>query len=424
MSALPTSNDSSTPLGLLADLLQTQLGAAGVYFDLPQRSIIAAKHAQPFQRLEWHQLLRGARFDLFTDIRTMVLSVAMPSQAMGYLVIHAPEVSHFTLARLATLDAYAVIAATLIEQEWHIQKQQHRVHELKTALQIAEAGLFKIQISDDRFFADDMVSNLLGIAITDPSVSVDTALANLKEQGKRALLDKIRRVQTLGGRERAVFEMQDGHWCAAMFVRDARVETGVEIHGLLRAYTTNRRAELESEQHQSQLETLVRQLRTSNRTDPLTGLANRIDLNERLSVITRENRSAATWISMLVLDIDHFKSFNDSFGHAAGDGAIRQVANIIKQSVEPVDLAARFGGEEFCVVTAATRVASATLAEKIRSAIEFASWDLRSVTVSIGVCSMTAGEFESDALFKNADQALYQAKQEGRNCVRIFGANA
>ncbi len=422
MPALPTSHDSIKPLGVLADLLQNQLGAIGVYFDLPQLGVISAKHAPPYQRYNWLQLLRGARFDLLEATRTMVSTIEVPGQANGYLIIQSPQSDHFTLASLTRLDAYAVVAATILTQAQQIQSQQHRIHELKTALHIAEAGLFKIRLSDASFLADETVWNLLGIAKSDSPVPIDHALANVKDQGKRVLLDKIRRVQTLGGRERTVFEMQDGHWCATMFMRDARAESGAEISGLLRAYTTNRRAELESEQHQSQLETLVRQLRASNRTDPLTGLANRIELNERLSVITRENRSAATWISMLVLDIDHFKSFNDSFGHAAGDIAIRQVANLIKHSIEPADLAARFGGEEFCVVTAAPLVESVALAEKIRSAVEFASWDMRSVTVSIGVCSMPAGEFESDALFKNADQALYQAKHGGRNCVRAYGA--
>jgi diguanylate cyclase (GGDEF)-like protein len=416
---LPELDQFNLPIGKLADLLRFQLGAAGVHFDCADWGVIAAKKSAPYERHDWLSLLRGARAELLVDLRIMVLKFELPNNGCGFLVVNTPGKSQWSLETLMQLEAATAIAHSWLQQNQQMLDQQRRIGDLTASFDIAEAGVFRASISDGHFYGDATVIELLGFKKSDLPITYAQALEKVQADSRAALRHRIDRVLKHGGKERVVLHLQDNSWVAAVFRRDTQVSTRVEITGLLRSYTMNRKTELESEQHQAQLEALVKQLRASNRTDPLTGLANRIELNERLSVITRENRSAATWISMLVLDIDHFKSYNDSFGHAAGDGALKEVAAIIKRSIGPNDLAARFGGEEFCVLTAAAGDEALTLAQTVRLAIENAYWPCRAVTVSIGVCSMPAAQFQSDTLFKTADNALYQAKRDGRNCVRV-----
>lgn len=156
-------------------------------------------------------------------------------------------------------------------------------------------------------------------------------------------------------------------------------------------------------------------------TDPLSGLANRRTLDKKLDHEWRRAQRSGSPISLIMIDIDHFKTFNDTYGHQAGDEAIRQVAHVIKAHMRrPTDLAARYGGEEFAVVLSETdATGTRTLAEHIRSAIERmepVTPDQKKLTISLGACTRYAkpGDDPLD-LVSTADKALYQAKKSGRN---------
>lgn len=157
--------------------------------------------------------------------------------------------------------------------------------------------------------------------------------------------------------------------------------------------------------------------------DPLTGLANRRTLDRHLDREWRRAQRAGTPLSLLMIDIDHFKAFNDAYGHQAGDVAIRRVAQLIKNHLHrPTDLAARYGGEEFAVVLSETGPAGAhQVAERIRLAVEAMEPVLpnaQKLTISLGTCSRyTAPGDDQEALIRTADNALYQAKKSGRNQV-------
>ena len=158
-------------------------------------------------------------------------------------------------------------------------------------------------------------------------------------------------------------------------------------------------------------------------TDPLTGLANRRTLDRALDLEWRRAQRTGCPLSLVMIDIDHFKAFNDLYGHQAGDEAIRQVAAVIKAHVRrPSDLAARYGGEEFAVVLTETEAANTRLlCEKIRLAVEQMPPVLpehKKLTISLGSCTRYAKPGETqDALLSAADKALYQAKKAGRNRV-------
>jgi diguanylate cyclase (GGDEF)-like protein len=156
-------------------------------------------------------------------------------------------------------------------------------------------------------------------------------------------------------------------------------------------------------------------------TDPLTELPNRRVFGQCLEEEVARSRRYALPLSVLMLDVDNFKSYNDSFGHPAGDEVLKTIACLLTQSVREVDCVARLGGEEFGVVMPETDKARAlALAERIRATIAGARWSKRQVTVSIGVVALARAANSATALVAEADAALYEAKRSGRN--RVMGA--
>ena len=158
-------------------------------------------------------------------------------------------------------------------------------------------------------------------------------------------------------------------------------------------------------------------------TDALTGLPNRRTFMNRLEEeFARVRRFDSLQVSVLMIDLDHFKNINDSCGHAAGDVVLRQVAMLIRDETRRVDLCSRIGGEEFAVLLAgASPAAARDFAERLRSKIAVAVHEHEgrsmSVTASIGIAAMRAVDSSADAALLRADAALYQAKDGGRNQV-------
>lgn len=151
--------------------------------------------------------------------------------------------------------------------------------------------------------------------------------------------------------------------------------------------------------------------------DALTGLYNRRTFDSALAHQLQIYRDDGRVFSLLMLDLDRFKNYNDSFGHPAGDEVLRRVGALLHRNVRPADLAARYGGEEFVVLLASTsEQAAMQTAERIRSAFFSENWPHRAVTVSIGVAQAT-NEDSAESLIHRADTALYAAKQQGRNRV-------
>ena len=160
------------------------------------------------------------------------------------------------------------------------------------------------------------------------------------------------------------------------------------------------------------------------RTDTLTGLPNRRALDEFFRTAQIAAMEKGDPLSVLLIDIDHFKRFNDNFGHGVGDQVLRLMANVLRERVREIDLAARYGGEELIAVLPGAELATCeTIAERIRRSISECritrrSTDeiLPSITVSIGVGQFQPGESMAD-LIERCDRALYLAKRTGRNRV-------
>ncbi len=168
---------------------------------------------------------------------------------------------------------------------------------------------------------------------------------------------------------------------------------------------------------QKELQELNAQLQILAETDELTGLKNRRSFQKDLATNIAASAITAQPLSLVMLDIDHFKKVNDTHGHLMGDRVLQKLAQRLKAACEEGNIAARYGGEEFALILPLVDAHRAlTFAEGIRSSIESASWGEIPITISIGIATMKKGDTET-TLQSRADQALYSSKHGGRNQV-------
>ncbi len=172
------------------------------------------------------------------------------------------------------------------------------------------------------------------------------------------------------------------------------------------------------EEQKSQLEAVNRQLEELALHDSLTGLGNRRAFDRRLTQEMNQAKRYGTPLSVLLLDVDFFKAYNDSFGHPAGDEILKRLSQIIRSQGRDTDFFARYGGEEFIIILPLTDAAGAmVLAERLRDGVERMAWPERPVTISLGAATLLPAMPDDAALVAAADQALYAAKTAGRNCI-------
>ena len=199
-----------------------------------------------------------------------------------------------------------------------------------------------------------------------------------------------------------------------------------------------RRNQRFSEQEQGNLESLLSTLLFPMRNallyraatqsalrDPLTDTGNRIAMDQTLEREIEMSRRHSQPLSLLMLDIDHFKHINDTYGHSAGDEVLKAVAASIKNQLRNVDMVFRFGGEEFMILLSNTsREAAAMVGERLRFAAQAQDYEAEGkmidLTVSIGCSTLLPGE-SAESLLRRADSALYVAKREGRNRLAMAG---
>jgi diguanylate cyclase (GGDEF)-like protein len=166
-------------------------------------------------------------------------------------------------------------------------------------------------------------------------------------------------------------------------------------------------------------------LRTQSIKDPLTGLYNRRYLEEMMEKETRRAVRAEQGLGVLMLDLDHFKKFNDTYGHDAGDAVLRETASFLLKSVRAEDIVCRFGGEAFVVILpVADLKTTQARAERIRSRVRELSvmhqgQSLGTITASVGVAELPQHGTTAKDLLEAADAALYRAKREGRDRVVV-----
>lgn len=193
----------------------------------------------------------------------------------------------------------------------------------------------------------------------------------------------------------------------------------------MKARTSNLQSSLETSQRQiEKLKTNLATAEAQGLSDPLTGLKNRRGFDVVLASQLAGARDGGQPLSLIIADIDHFKSINDRYGHPAGDDVLKWFAKVLSSNVKGRDTVARYGGEEFAIVLPATPLENAwKVASQIKAQLESQFWQkpgapntMLRVTASFGVAQLAAGEGTS-ALVARADAKLYEAKQSGRNRV-------
>jgi diguanylate cyclase (GGDEF)-like protein len=172
------------------------------------------------------------------------------------------------------------------------------------------------------------------------------------------------------------------------------------------------------DEYQQRLELTNARLQTLSLTDDLTDLNNRVAFEEELRDTVQRTWKSGASLSLLLLGADHFKSYNEQFGHPLGDVALRTIAGYLKGSMRTIDFVARIAGDNFAIILPGTpRESASSIAQRCRRALELSAWHERVITVSIGIASMDGRNIDSGTLTSEAERALNHAKTTGRNCV-------
>mgnify|MGYP001168295410 CR=1 FL=1 len=195
---------------------------------------------------------------------------------------------------------------------------------------------------------------------------------------------------------------------------------------LHRSHADLRQALAEVERAKAEVDAKNQELQRLASRDPMTGCYNRRAFFEAAEVAFDAARAAHSGLCCIMSDIDHFKSFNDTYGHAVGDQVIQVVARALTGGIRPTDILCRYGGEEFCIVLpGSTPAVAAEVAERLRAEIEshaqsaIRGTQVRQITSSFGVASLLTGAKTLKELIDHADQALYRSKESGRNRVTV-----
>lgn len=205
------------------------------------------------------------------------------------------------------------------------------------------------------------------------------------------------------------------HWRSYKFPFDGASGDRL-LAGMSLDISIEKNAEIALKKSHEELHKANEKLRELAVTDGLTGLCNRRGFDEQLQIEFRRATRYHSDSSMLLIDVDNFKSFNDTFGHSEGDEVLRRVANLLLTGARATDIVCRYGGEEFALILPNTNLdAAVLLGQRLCSAVASAEWEHRGVTISIGAAANAGGLPNTAALVRRADLALYEAKARGKN---------
>lgn len=253
----------------------------------------------------------------------------------------------------------------------------------------------------------------------------DNILNHVDENGKRLCHDGCPLHETLkDGKERSskvYLSHKDGHRVEVTVYILPIIEEG-EIIGAVETFIDHNASDSYSALKESDFyKDNIDELRKLAYKDPLTGLANRRYLDNQIKINIDEHEESGSNFGIILIDIDHFKKFNDSYGHDVGDELLQMISRVFDNSVRGLDFVGRWGGEEFmAVIRSVDHEGLEVIAERIRMLVENSS--LRnhdpnlSVTVSVGATLFKAGESKEE-MFRRADGLMYYSKSHGRNIV-------
>jgi diguanylate cyclase (GGDEF)-like protein/PAS domain S-box-containing protein len=321
------------------------------------------------------------------------------------------------------LKSLGIVLQNLIDQRKQSIENEHELSRLNRAVNVAELGLWDYNIHTRKGLATGRFSELLGLEPNQFDGSVDTFLQFVHPDDLNMFQERHRRELELHDFQRFEFRIihRNGsiRWLVAhsggIFSRDGKL---THITGLIFDRTEQRLVEEQLHHYHEELLASTKKLEGLSLTDGLTGIKNRRAFDEALNSQVAYSQRRQSSIALLMIDVDNFKSFNDEYGHPAGDEVLKIVARLIQDTIRTEDTLARYGGEEFSLVLPQADIeAGKRTAERIRANIQSWNWQVRNITVSIGVASQYGSAVEATTLLQMADECLYQAKTSGRNKV-------
>jgi two-component system cell cycle response regulator len=371
-----------------------------------------------------------------TAARSIAVKANIPQQEEAFLAALLMDIGMLVMD-LVVGEAYGEVHARTTSHE-----QLARIETTELGGNHAEVGGFLAgQWKLPPLLATPILNHHSPAAITDPTLRRLTEIVQLGSRCADVFVEEdptvaIAEVRTKLSALCGLSEADSDALMKEIGVRTKEVATLFEINiGAVTEYETIlKRANealveitLQSQMQATQLQEQNQTLKKAAATDGLTGLANRAHFDQFMAEQFQIAQRDKSLLSLLLMDVDKFKSINDKHGHPAGDQVLRHLGKLLKSAARTQDVAARYGGEELCLVLVGTpRLTAATVAESIRRSIAAqpinAGEEMLPVTASIGVASFEPGSpFREVAhLLKAADLAVYAAKKSGRNCVRMF----
>lgn len=399
--------------------VQTVTGMRGIFYshDPDDTSIIAVANIVPGS--PWYLLSKVAAAEVFSNEWRTLLSLSLPV-FIGLLCG-------------GTVLTYMQRQAWRRERELKLQLER-TLRWLENAQKTASVGYFAYNLSTRAFSVSLTTCRVFGLD-PDAPMSLERWLGSVHPVDRKNVADAYRRAVShrnpLHIRHRITRESDhQERWVETWgeYETDIRKKGSVRLIGIVQDITERKRMEEELQRAKDALETQVR-------LDPLTQIANRLALDERLKVEWQRAVRLHQPLSLLMIDVDHFKHFNDDYGHVAGDQCLQRVAQIIRSvAMRSVDLVARYGGEEFIVLLPDTDSDhAAILAQRICDVMRLEGIEHQRgvapgiVTVSVGVvCAYpelgTNMAQDIRVLLERADKALYSAKNAGRDRVALYHA--
>jgi diguanylate cyclase (GGDEF)-like protein/PAS domain S-box-containing protein len=344
-------------------------------------------------------------------------------QVMGMLCVIDHKPRQLSDEQRSSLQALGVILQDMLDQRRQTKENENELFRLKLAADSATLVLWDFNIRTRKGHVGDQLELLLGLDKGQFDGSVDTFLQYVYPDDRTMLTEHHRREIELHDFQRFEFRVnhRDGsiRWLVSrsrgIFDRQGKL---TNIAGLLFDRTEQHMVDEQLQHYQQELLQLTQQLEKLSLSDALTGIKNRRAFDELLKSQVAYGQRHDSELSLLMIDVDNFKTFNDQYGHPAGDEVLRIIASIIQAAIRAEDSAARYGGEEFsAILPDANTMAAEQTAERIRRTIESYAWAQRSITVSIGVATQRGFSIDEKLLMSMADACLYRAKASGRNIV-------
>jgi diguanylate cyclase (GGDEF)-like protein len=344
-------------------------------------------------------------------------------QVMGMLCVIDHRPRQLSDEQRSSLQELGIILQDMLAERRQFKENENELFRLKLAVDSATLVLWDYNIRTRKGHVGDQFEAVLGLAKGEFDGSVDTFLKFVHPEDIVMFAEHHRREIELHDFRRIEFRVihRDAgiRWLVARSrgVFDAKGKL-TNIAGILFDRTEQHLVDEQLQHYQQELFAMAQRLETLSLSDALTGIKNRRAFDELLKSQVANCQRHDNNLSVLMIDVDYFKAYNDQYGHPAGDDVLSEVARLIQTAIRTEDSAARYGGEEFVVILPnADATAAQHTAERIRRTIESHRWIQRNITVSIGIASQCGFSIDEKLLISKADDCLYRAKTLGRNKV-------